>query len=177
MTAVAKTMCARDAFRWYVVQTLPRSEMRAVGNLARQNFRAFCPSFRKSVRHARRVSFVSAPLFPNYVFVRMACERVRWRSINGTYGVSRVLMQNDMPQPVPPGIVEALLAHANDAGIFDVSANLCVGQRVQMIEGPFSDLIGVLERLDARGRVHVLFNLMGRKVSVATKADELIPAA
>lgn len=170
-------LSAAEGGRWYVVQTQPRNEMRAVGNLVRQNFRVFCPSFRKTVRHARKVSCVPAPLFPNYVFVQMACEQVRWRAINGTFGVSRILMQNDLPQPVPSGVVETLLAHAGRDGAIDLRTNFRIGQRVQLLDGPFTDLIGELERLDARGRVHVLFSLMGRKVSVATEVGKLMPVA
>src|SRR5665213_3569762 len=61
--------------RWYVVQTQPRREARAIANLQRQNYRVFCPCIRKTVRHARKMSGVLAALFPKYLFVRLDVSR------------------------------------------------------------------------------------------------------
>ena len=163
--------------RWYVVQTQPHGETKAIFHLERQDYRVFCPRVRKTVRHARKVSHVLAPLFPNYLFLNLDITRERWHSVNGTYGVARIIIQNEMPQPVPRGVVEAIKARVGEAGAIDFTPLFKVGQSVKISEGPFADFVGTLERLDAAGRVRVLLDLMGRAVSVSTRAEVLVPAA
>ncbi|MEF3364980.1 hypothetical protein V3H18_00365 [Methylocystis sp. 9N] len=43
--------------------------------------------------------------------------------------------------------------------------NLREGQSVRVVAGPFASAIGILERLDANGRVRVLLDIMNGKVS------------
>ena len=163
--------------RWYVVQTQPHGETRAIFHLERQDYRIFCPRIRKTVRHARKATRVLAPLFPAYLFLRMDITRQHWRSVNGTFGVSHLIMQNDMPQPVPCGVVEALQIRMGDDGTINWVSSLKVGQTVRICDGPFADFVGTLERLDASGRVRVLLDLMGRAVSVIARSEMLVPAA
>ncbi len=77
--------------RWFVVRTQPHREAQAERQLANQDYRIFLPRFRKSRRHARKFEIVSAPLFPGYLFVILDLTRDRWRSVNGTHGVDRLL--------------------------------------------------------------------------------------
>jgi hypothetical protein len=99
--------------RWYAVHTLPFAEARAEGQLHRQGFRTFQPKRHKTIRHARRLSTIEAPFFPRYLFIVLDLGRHQWRSINGTFGVSRLLMRGEEPHPVPHGVVEALIAAAD----------------------------------------------------------------
>ena len=161
--------------RWYVVRTLAQRERHAVQQLANQNYRSFLPLLLKNRRHARRVETISAPLFPRYAFVIFDRDRDRWRSINGTLGVERLLMCGGEPQPVPPGFVENLILAADDENIIHFSHTLRPGQRVKVAAGPFADLVGRLERLDDRGRVSVLLELMGGSVRVALPQTLIIP--
>ncbi len=163
--------------RWYAVQTRPYAETCAVAHLERQGFVIFCPRYRRVARHARRQTSVLAPLFPSYMFVRLQTSRDRWRSVNGTRGVVRLLAQGDVPTPVPPGIVEGLQAHTDPHGVLEWVALFDVGRPVRVIEGPFADLVGKLERLGPDGRVCVLLELLGRPVSVNLPCEALDPAA
>lgn len=93
----------RPGERWYVVYTLPVREMRARMHLENQGFRTFLPQRPKTVRHARKFSTVVAPFFPRYLFVVLDLGLDHWRSVNGTFGVANLIMQGDMPNPVPFG--------------------------------------------------------------------------
>jgi transcriptional antiterminator RfaH len=121
------------------------------------------------------VETISAPLFPRYLFVILDRTRDRWRSINGTLGVERLLMCGGEPQPVPPGLVENLILAADDDGSVHFDYALHQGQRVRVAAGPFADLVGRLERLDDRGRVSVLLELLGGSVRVALPQDLVVP--
>jgi transcription elongation factor/antiterminator RfaH len=165
--------------RWYVVHTRPHGERRAAANLRRQDFRVFLPRHRKTVRHARQFRTVEAPFFPRYLFVRMAVGRDRWRSVNGTFGVSQLVMQGDLPKPVPSGVVEALLAIADRDGLLALDPSLRPGQSVRVVTGPFTGLAGKLVTLDERQRVQVLIDILGNPTPVAVEVSRigLVPAA
>jgi transcriptional antiterminator RfaH len=81
--------------RWYVAQTIARRELFALGELEAQSFRAFCPYVMRTVRHARKARTVRSAFFPGYLFVALDLARDRWRSINGTLGVKRLLVDGD----------------------------------------------------------------------------------
>jgi transcription elongation factor/antiterminator RfaH len=146
--------------RWYVVHCHPHAEARAEQHLAQQGYVVFCPRLRRLVRHARQSSVKFVPLFPRYLFVQLDTGRQRWRAINGTAGVARLLVQGDEPAAAPLGVVESLMARVIDQD------SLKIGAPVQIAEGPFAGLMGTLEHLDERGRVRVLLDLLGRRVSV-----------
>jgi transcription elongation factor/antiterminator RfaH len=166
-----------DGQRWYAVHTLPLSEARAQRHLANQNFQTFLPKRRKTVRHARTMTTVDAPFFPRYLFVALDLTRHQWRSINGTFGVSRLVMQGDGPHPVPRGIVETLIGSADERGILQLGQLLRVGTPVRLMAGPFADYLAILDRLEDSGRVRVLLELMGRQVSISALCNDVLPLA
>jgi transcriptional antiterminator RfaH len=161
--------------RWYVAYTERRGEALAIDHLRRQGFGSFCPWIRKSIRHARKIKSVVAPLFPGYVFVELDPAQDRWRSVNGTRGVSHIISNGDAPTPVPPGVVEAIRARTDSDDVISWSSSLRVGQSVRISDGPFVDLIGTLEHLSPDGRVRVLVQLMGQAVSIRTHSNDLEP--
>jgi transcriptional antiterminator RfaH len=162
---------------WYVVHTRPHAEDQAIHHLEMQGYRVFCPRYRKTVRHARKAKCVLAPLFPNYLFVRLDISRDRWRSISGTRGVLRLLMRGETPQSVPNGIVDGLQAQMRADGAMDWTPTLKIGGPIRIVDGPFAEFLGTLEHFDAAGRVRVLLDFLGRSVSVALRSEALLPAA
>jgi transcriptional antiterminator RfaH len=162
--------------RWFLVHTLPKNEQKAKWHLAAQGFRSFLPQFEKTIRHARQLRTVRAPLFPRYLFVVLDLERDRWLSVRSTVGVSRLLTQDGRPVPVPVGIVESLIAQSNGE-LTRLDGNLVLGQQVRILSGPFADFIGTLERLGDADRVQVLLDLMGTAVPVSLHRLMLAPAA
>lgn len=104
---------AASGDHWYVAQTEPRAEDRAIAHLERQGYQVFCPRYRKTVRHARNARQILAPLFPNYLFLHLDTSRDLWRAVNGTRGVMRLISQGEAPAPLPHGIVGDLLSKAD----------------------------------------------------------------
>jgi transcriptional antiterminator RfaH len=162
----ASRLVRRDGERWYVAQTLRNREMLAALHLDAQGFRNFVPRFRKTVRHARKLREVIAPVFCGYVFIILDSERDSWRAINGTIGICKLLNMMGRPIPVPDGVVEALFAAAEPSGLVRLGGELRPGQPVRILAGPFAGGLGVLDRLDAKGRVRVLLTIMGGEAAM-----------
>jgi transcription elongation factor/antiterminator RfaH len=161
--------------RWYAVHSLPFAEARAEVQLHRQGFRTFQPKRHKTVRHARKSITVEAPFFPRYLFIVLDLSCHQWRSVNGTFGVSRLVMRGDQPHPVPRQVVEALIAAADARGILQFGDKLQVGGPVRLMAGPFAEQLAILDRLDDAGRVRVLLDILGRQVAISTAANNVLP--
>ncbi len=163
--------------RWFAVYSLPHREAGAQRQLENQDFHTFLPRCLKARRHARRLETILAPVFPRYLFVVLDLDRDRWRSVNGTFGVARLVMTGDRPLPAPHGVVEALIALADGRGVlrFDERGRLAVGQKVRIRAGPFAEKIGLLQRLDDNGRVRLLLDIMGGGIAVTVPSAALVP--
>lgn len=171
MADQSDTIAAR---RWYVVQTRPHAEARAAMNLVRQGFETYLPVARRTRRHARRVDSVAVPFFPRYLFVSLDQALSRWRSINGTFGVSAIITSGDAPAPVQDGIVEALRARADADGFLPLGperARLLKDQPVAVVGGAFDLCRGFFEAYDGGQRVAILLDLLGRRVRVVLPVD------
>ncbi len=164
--------------RWFAVHSLPHREAGAQQQLENQGFHTFLPRGLRTRRHARKLETVLAPIFPRYLFVVLDLDRDRWRSVNGTFGVARlVMMADDRPQPAPHGVVEALIALADGRDVlrFDEGGRLAVGQKVRILAGAFAEQIGLLQRLDDNGRVRLLLDIMGGGIAVTLPSAALVP--
>jgi transcription elongation factor/antiterminator RfaH len=162
--------------RWYAVHCLSHRETAAAAHLRNQTYPVFLPLRRKTRRHARRIESVTVPFFPGYLFVSLDLSRDRWRSVNGTHGVASLVMQGELPMPVPPGVVENLQASSDPTGVISWQPELKPDQRVRIAEGAFVDLVGTFERLDGPERVRVLLDIMGGRYSAVVPRASVVPA-
>jgi transcription elongation factor/antiterminator RfaH len=152
--------------RWYAVHTQPNREFRAKHQLENQAFEVFLPKRLKTVRHARKLRNITAAFFPRYLFIRLDLTKQRWRSVNGTFGVLRLVMQGELPHPVPSGVVETMLSCIDSNGLLCLAENLRIGSQIRVAAGPFAEKLGILDRLDDSGRVRVLLEILGGTVPV-----------
>lgn len=155
--------------RWFAVHAQPRRETLALAHLERQGFEAFLPQVRQLRTFGRRRREVIEAFFASYLFVSLDLESDRWRSINGTIGVRRIVCFGEQPAPLPAGFVEALLASFGPDGALHVEESLHPGDQVRIIGGAFDDQCGQLLAAGPGERVTILLNLLGaeRRVEVA----------
>lgn len=161
--------------RWFVVGTLPRQETRAEINLRRQGYDAWLPSMPRMRRHARRRDVVLAPLFPGYLFVALDLTKQAWSPINGTYGVKGLVCNNGVPARLPNGFVENLRTDIERGDFLFPEDRLVPGNRVRILDGPFSELVGTLMSLSSRERVTLLLDVLGREISIVMSRESVAP--
>lgn len=159
--------------RWYVAETEPRKETIAIQHLERQSFRCFCPRLQKVRRHARRIETVLAPLFPGYVFVNFDADRFGWRAINGTRGVRRLLTSERLaPVPMPDEAMASLIERYNGQAAA-AEPGFQAGDSVLIVSGPFAEQYATVESLDDKGRVRLLFAILGGGARVSLDAGSI----
>jgi len=164
--------------RWYVVQSQPSAERKAIAHLERQGFATYLPRYLKRRRHARKVEIVPAPLFPRYLFVGIDLATQRWRSIFSTVGVSRLVCNGEIPTPISDQVLETLRAREDAGGYvhLDHRPNFHAGDRIRVLEGAFTDCLGLYEGMRDSDRVAILLDLLGRKVRVTVDLESVAAA-
>lgn len=164
--------------RWYVVQTQVNCEVKAAQNLQRQGYQIYLPRYLRRRRHARKVDFAAKPLFPRYMFVAIDMATQRWRAIQSTFGVSRLVCNGDDPALVPDGVVSTLRAREDEKGFVKLDAKpaFAPGDRVRVLAGAFMDSAGLFSGLADHDRVAILLDMLGRKVRVLLDADMVAAA-
>ena len=164
--------------RWYVVETHPHAEAKAASHLNRQGFETYVPRYRKRRSHARRVETVAAPLFPRYLFVAIDVATQRWRAIQSTFGVTRLVSAGDAPTPVTDHIVAGLRTREDEEGFIPVGIRISFssGDEIRILDGAFEACVGLFEDVADNTRVRILLDLLGRKVRVVLHAASIAAA-
>lgn len=162
---------------WYVVEAQPRSEHRAQENLQLQGFQSFCPRVRKIRNHARRKELVLTPLFPGYLFVRFDRQFHQWRSINGTFGVRRLVASDPWrPQPMPGSAMDFLISRCEPSTGCLADEPFKPGESVRFAKGALINRLATVECLEPGGRVRLLLDILGGYQEVVVPRESLISA-
>lgn len=158
---------------WYVVQSQVNREFKAAENLARQGFEVYLPRYLKRRRHARKIDFAAKPLFPRYLFVAIDMTAQRWRSIQSTFGVARLVTNGDAPAMLPEGVLGAIRAREDGKGFITMNSRpaFAPGDKVRVLAGAFADTAAFFNGMADHDRVSILLDMLGRKVRVLLAAD------
>jgi transcriptional antiterminator RfaH len=164
--------------RWYVAQTHPHAEAKAAVHLDRQGFRIYLPRYLKRRRHARRIDTVAAPLFPRYLFVAIDPVTQRWRAIQSTVGITQLVCRGDVPAVVGDEIIADLRARETDDGLvrLDQQPKFKPGDKIRLLDGAFTDCLGLYDGMRDSDRIAVLLDLLGRKVRVTVDLQSVAAA-
>jgi transcription antitermination factor NusG len=157
---------------WSVALTYGACERKAVENLRRQDYEAFCPLLAcPSKSDLGRT--VESPLFPCYVFV-MISPHQKWHSINNTYGVIRLLTDRNQDNPRPLYVHDEKIEEIRSLSM-TVEHPLPAGTLVLVRArgNPFYEKVGTVVSMDKSMRVSVLMSILNRDVEIKFELAEL----
>ena len=175
---------------WAVAQTEPMGEMKAITNLARQSFEAYCP-FIKAKRVVRgSLQGFRRALFPRYIFVFVVDH---WYSILTTIGINGVLMTSgsrlnndfsereadleEQPAQLADTFIQKLKAR-EQGGLVVLPEPLPfkMGEKVFAKHGPMAQegLYGLYDGAGTSQCERVLYELLGQKVPVNIPLHNLV---
>lgn len=163
----------REPRDWYLAQLKPGGLVRATENLARQGVVSFMPRREVTQRRRGRMERIRRPLFPGYLFVRVPPRTLPWRTVNSTFGVSRLIGFGAAgPAQVPEALMAGLFARVGPGDAFVPAPDLRTGEEVRIVAGPFAGLLARIESIAEPERIHALLDIMGRSVRAeVTPAD------
>ncbi|SDX67693.1 transcription termination/antitermination protein NusG [Litoreibacter albidus] len=158
---------------WFLAQLKPNSAQIAKRNLERQGFETFLPLEETTQQRSGRFVTARRPLFPGYIFVAFNAVQGCWRSINSTQGIKQLVSFGRAPTPVPCDLVDGLKARCDRLSNLVEGHALGAGDAVTFTNGPFSNFVGEIEKVESQQRVWVLMDLMGGRTRVAANEAQL----
>jgi transcription antitermination factor NusG len=161
--------------RWYAAYTSAHHEKRVAEQLRVCGVEYYLPLY-SSVRQwkDRRVT-LQLPLFPGYVFVRLALQdRVRVYQIPG---LARLVGFNGTPMSLPEEEMQALRTGLENGVCGAPHRFLTTGRKVRVKNGPLSGLPGILRRWKSRARLVVSLELIQRAIVVEIDAADVEPVS
>lgn len=173
-TFAVSELNARVTEPWFVLQLKPKAEAIAKRNLIQQGIQVFSPFEEVTTRKAGKLIQTRKALFPGYMFISFNQDFVRWRTVNSTTGVSRLVSFTDgLPAQVPSGLISNLMRRCDPSGKLQPPQLLATGDTVRVTKGPFAELIGTVEQISANQRIWVLLDILGKNTRVAIKSAQL----
>jgi len=159
--------------RWYAAQTYANHEKRVLEQLSQRTVEAYLPLYASVRRWKDRRVRLDLPLFPGYVFVRLAL-RDRLRTLQ-TPGVVRLVGFGGQPTALPDQEIDALRQGLARAIRIEPHPYLKVGRRVRVTTGPLQGLEGILARKKNSSRFVISLDLIMRSVAAEIDVAELEP--
>lgn len=157
--------------RWYAAYTSANHEKRVAEQLGLRSVEHFVPLYESVRRWKDRRMKLHLPLFPGYVFVRLALrDRLQVLQVPG---VAKLVGFNGMPTALPPGEIEALRASLADGVRAEPHPYLTIGRRVRVKAGSLAGLEGILVQRKKRARFVISLDLIQRSVAVEVDASEV----
>ena len=154
--------------RWYACYTKARHEKRVDTQLQERGIETFLPLVTRVRQWKDRRKEVEFPLFPSYVFGRFALtESHRVLSVPG---VSTLVKSDGRPMWIEEAELEnvRLFARALTVGKVEpeVRPFFAVGEWVEVMDGPFAGVRGVVEQQRGQRRLLIGLKAIGQGLEV-----------
>lgn len=109
---------------------------------------------------------VQKKVFPGYILVEMKLTDESWYAVRNTPGVTGFVGSGNRPVPLEEQEVKNILRQMR-AEAPRIKIGFQKGQSVRIIDGPFTEFIGVVEEINhEKGKVRVLVSFFGRETPV-----------
>ena len=149
-----------DDSRWYLIQTKPRQEMRALRNLKQQGYKVYCPMLSVEKILSGKVIKKSEVMFARYIFIQAGNRSdIVWVSIRSTPGVRNFVSFGGVPAKVESGLIEQLLIQEQQVAPEELFKK---GERLRLTSGPFAGLEAFYKAGGGEGRAIVLLDFLGK---------------
>jgi transcriptional antiterminator NusG len=158
---------------WYAAYTSANHEKRVAEQFARRSVEYFLPLYLAVRRWKDRRVQLHRPLFPGYVFVRLASQdRLRVLQVPG---VAKLVGFRGTPTALPEVEIEALRISLLSGVRAEPHRYLTAGRRVKVRSGPLAGLEGILVRKKNSARFVISLDLIMRSVAVEIAGSEVEP--
>ncbi len=158
---------------WYLVQSKPRNETRALENLVRQGYETYLPLIEVERLQRGKLLRKQEPLFPRYLFLHLEEGNDNWGPIRSTLGVAGMVRFGQAFAAVPDPVIEAIRERTQEIR----ETLFARGDAVQVVSGPLVGLEGVFEIADGEQRSFVLLEFMQKHQRISVSTADLRAAA
>jgi transcription antitermination factor NusG len=154
---------------WFVAHTRPRCEKKLAQHCEREGLSFTLPCYRSVKKYRGKTVVFQKPLFPNYLFLRLAPEQKR-KVYQSDY-VANLLEVVDQ-QLFQAQLGDILLALDTDLEIY-LAPQITPGSRVKIKSGPLRGVEGIVEHRSGLTLVLLRLDFIGQAAAVKIDAGEL----
>jgi transcriptional antiterminator NusG len=153
---------------WYALYTRSHCEQLVCDQLAAKGFHLFLPRIDVWSQRAGKRHLVSMPMFPGYLFLRHAMDKVSYIAVRKARGLVRILGERwDKLSMVPDAEIVAIQRVLSVPIPIMPHPYLREGQRVRITRGPLRGIEGILvQSKPAKGLLILSVELLQRSVAV-----------
>ncbi|MGA9529275.1 MAG: UpxY family transcription antiterminator [Terriglobales bacterium] len=164
---------AGEGMRWYAAYANVRHEKQIALQLEGRSLDCFLPLYKSVRRWKDRRKEITLPLFPGYLFVRMALrDRLKVISVPGVVHI--VSFQGELAA-LPDTEIETLRQRLRLCGGVEPHPYLTLGARVRVRSGPLAGLEGILVRRKDKFRIVLSIELIMRSIAVEVDEADIDP--
>ena len=164
-------MVSSDNLHWYAAYSRANHEKSVTRQLELRSIESFLPLYERPSRWKDRTVKLQLPLFPGYVFVRLAIEeKLRVLQVPG---VVRLVGFNGNPAPLLEEEMQALREGLSDSLRAEPCPYLQIGHRVRVKSGALRGLEGILLKKKSGYRFVLSLALIQRSIAVEVDAEDL----
>ena len=158
---------------WYALHTKSRFENVVSEGLAKKTLTVFLPKITVKSRRRDRHKMIRVPLFPGYIFVKTDLNPHEHLEILKTTGAVKLIGSKQGPVSIPDAAIDSLkIMVATDQEVI-TGTRFKKGDRVMVINGPFSGVTGVFSSYRGDGRVIVNIEALGQFAAVNVDAADV----
>lgn len=163
---------------WYVVNTYSGHESKVKEKLEARTesmgmqdyiFRVIVPETTEVEVKDGQKKEKKKKMFPGYVLVEMIMSDEAWYIVRNTPGVTGFIGSSGhgaKPTPLLPQEIDRILSAMGMSRI-DVDNDMNVGDKVNIVDGPFKGMMGTIDNIDKENnRLNVLIDLFGQETPV-----------
>lgn len=161
---------------WFALYVQVNHEKEVVKRLEQKAIDCFLPISECWSKRLDRRKKIQVPLFPGYVFLHTVLDNYTNLNILKTPGALSILRNSEGPLSIPPFQIDNLKTMVKSAQPFTAHPYLKEGTWVQVVRGPLTGCVGILNRLDPkRGRLVVSVDIIKQSVSVELDTEDVEP--
>ncbi len=168
---------------WFVVHTYTGYENRVKVNLeqtlrekgiSENDFRIIIPTQQITEVKGGKKQTVIRKYFPGYLMVDIEMNDEVWSLIKNTPGVSRFIGTKGHPIPLQESEVSQILSQIESVKKPKIFAPFTKGEKVKIINGPFSDFLGIVEEIyPDKGKAKIAVTVFGRATPIELEFEQL----
>jgi transcription elongation factor/antiterminator RfaH len=159
--------------QWYVLHTRSRHESVVSEGLSKKSMEVFLPKIKVRSTRRDRKAMIHVPLFPGYVFIKSDLHPHTHLEIVKTAGVVRLIGTQQGPVPVAEDTIASLKIMVASEMPIATGHRLQPGDRVQVVNGPFTGVIGTFVRYHNQSRVVVNIEALGQCAGVEVQGEDI----
>lgn len=159
--------------QWFVIKTKQNAEKRVQERLETIGFTVFLPLYQTIRQWSDRKKKIKVPLIPSHLFVY--CTVAELRKVYSAQGIVSVLSEFGKPAVVRELEINNMrICCSLDIETEQVALNsLEKGTEVEVTEGPFTGLVGVVSKNSKGMHVHIRFPQLG--MAILVKHTQILP--